>query len=298
MTFVAFLLAIAGAAGTAGGGYLLGARARRAGGNQTTLALASAHQQLDSAQQELAAAKTHAAQLSAALEEQRRASGSAQQVADEVRALIDPLMGAQQASAARLQAQMREISQRVERGEDSGERLDALRAELHKALVPLLQQDRDTQSVRKLVVDVLGPLMEKERRAQGLTNLNARHGSRHQLPGLLDMLARRGGFSAVILSDAMGLPLAASSGARDADVLAGVSSLVLTLADRVVGAGGPPPLAMLVRDTANQRVLHRIFAVDGERYLLTAVAKGTELASDALDPALGALESSLSAKAA
>jgi hypothetical protein len=28
------------------------------------------------------------------------------------------------------------------------------------------------------------------------------------------------------------------------------------------------------------------------------VAKGTELASDALDPALGALESSLSAKAA
>lgn len=295
---IAFLLALVGAAGTGGGGYLLGRQLRKKRVQEAEHQLEATQQHLASVQQALSASQTHGARLSAALDEQRRTSGSVTRVADEVRALIDPLVGAQRASAARLQAQMQQISLRVDRGEDSGERLAALRSELHKALVPLLQQDRDTQSVRKLVVDVLGPLMEKERRAQGLTSLNARGGGRHQLPGLLDMLARRGGFAAVILSDAMGLPLAASAGARDADVLAGVSSLVLTLADRVVGAGGPPPLAMVVRDTAGQRVLHRIFSVERERYLLTAVAKGTEVSSDALDPALGALEASLSATAA
>ena len=98
--------------------------------------------------------------------------------------------------------------------------------------------------------------------------------------------------------DEMGLPLAASSGARDADVIAGVSSLVLTLADRVTSSGGASPLSVLIRDSANQRILHRIFTVGKSRFIATAVAQGSEISTDAIDPALAALEEILAAQAA
>ena len=79
------------------------------------------------------------------------------------------------------------------------------------------------------------------------------------------------------------------------DVVAGISSLILTLTDRIAGAGGAAPLAVILRDCSNQRILHRIFTAGGARFLLTAVCKGDDVATDTLDPALGALETVLSA---
>jgi predicted regulator of Ras-like GTPase activity (Roadblock/LC7/MglB family) len=232
------------------------------------------------------------------LAHERSASSTAEEVASQVRTLISPMVGAQKAASANLQAQMRELAQRVTTGDDSVERLDALRTELQQALAPLLKQDQEKQGIQKMMLDVLGPLMEKERRARGLTLVSPSNRSRHQLPKLLDTLAHRGGFAAVLLSDEMGLPLAASAGARDADVLAGVSSLVFSLADRVATSGSATPLAVLLRDAANQRILHRIFSVEDDRYLVTAVSKGGEISTDALDPALAALEDILCSQAA
>jgi predicted regulator of Ras-like GTPase activity (Roadblock/LC7/MglB family)/gas vesicle protein len=278
------LLGLAGAVATGGGGYLVGVRARQRRIEQLTT--------------ELSGAQARSAALETSLAHERQSSQTAEQVATQVQSLITPMVGAQQAAARNLQAQMQALAERVANDDDNVERLDALRSELQHTLAPLLEQERQNQGIHKLMLDVLGPLMEKERRAQGLTLVSPNRRGRNHLPRLLDTLAHRGGFSAVLLSDEMGLPLAASSGARDADVLAGVSSLVLTLADRVTSSGGPAPLSVLLRDASNQRILHRIFSVGSERFLVTAVAKGGEISTDALDPALTALEDILASQAA
>jgi len=286
MSIASLLFAVVGAAVTGGGGYLVGVTAKR-----------RACRQLEADYTQL---RTHAESLEASLAAQQTASAATEQVREEMRSLITPLVGAQRASAAQLQAQIQgqlhELARRFESEQDSGDRLEVLREEIHQSIAPLLQQDRESKDVRAMVRDMLGPLMQKEKRAQGLTKLAvAGRTGRQHLPRLLETVAMRGGFSAVLLSDEMGLPLAASAGARDADVLAGVSSLILTLADRVSKAGGPMPLAVLLRDAANQRILHRIFQIGDERYLVTAVSRGEEITTDALDPALGALEDVLAA---
>lgn len=292
------LLALAGAAATAGGGYLLGARAGREARRGLESDLGQAQHHASALAGELTQARSQVAALESSLAHERSASNTAEEVASQVRTLISPMVGAQEAASANLQAQMRELAQRVATGDDSVERLDALRSELQQTLAPLLKQDQEKQGIQKMMLDVLGPLMEKERRARGLTLVSPSNRSRHQLPKLLDTLAHRGGFAAVLLSDEMGLPLAASAGARDADVLAGVSSLVFSLADRVATSGRAAPLAVLLRDAANQRILHRIFSVEDDRYLVTAVSKGGEISTDALDPALAALEDILCSQAA
>lgn len=286
MPIASLLFAVVGAAVTGGGGYLVGVTAKR-----------RACRQLEA---DYTSLQAHAEQLEANLAAQQTASATTEQVREEMRSLITPIVGAQQASAAQIQAQiegqLRELAHRFESEQDSGDRLAALREEIHQSIAPLLQQDRESKDIRVMVRDMLGPLMQKERRAQGLTKLAiVGRTSRQHLPRLLETVATRGGFSAVLLSDEMGLPLAASAGARDADVLAGVSSLILTLADRISKAGGPMPLAVLLRDAANQRILHRIFVVGNERYLVTAVSRGEDLTTDALDPALTALEDVLAA---
>lgn len=277
MTLIALSVALAGIAGTGLGGYLLGVllgrRSRRALQNDAAL------KQLRVEQLEHALAQSSTA------------------AAGQVRELLAPLLGQQQASTQQLREQMQQIAGRLSADDRKGETVEVLRQELHRTLAPMLERDREQKGLRQLVLDVMGPFMENERRAQGLKTVAAPKRGREQLPALLDTIARRGGFAAVLLSDEVGLPLAASSGARDAEVLAGVSSLILSLADRVTKTGGPTPTAVLVRDTANQIILHRIFTAGGERFLVTAVSKG-EVSSTALDPALTALENVLGKNAA
>jgi len=290
------LLALAGAVVTGGGGYLIGARAGKRARGRLETDLSQAERQATMLSQDLSRAHARAATLEANLVHERKSSTTAEQLAIEVRGLLTPIVGAQEAATQDLQAQMRELAERIAIGDDDGvEHLEALRSELQQTLAPLVAQDRENH---KMMLDVLGPLMEKERRAQGLTLVSPNRRGRHHLPRLLDTVVRRGGFATVLLSDDMGLPLAASSGARDADVIAGVSSLVLTLADRVASSGGAAPMAVLLRDSSNQRILHRIFTVGEERFLVTAVSKGREISTDALDPALAALEDILDPQAA
>lgn len=280
MMTAALLVALVGVAVTGTGGYLVGVALGRRARKRLAAQAEGQGQRIE--------------QLQLALAHEQSSASAAAGVRDQLQSMLAGWMGQQQASAEQLQAQIRQQMETVVGQLAAGERSDGdverMRQEIHQALAPMLERDRDQKGLRELVLDVLGPMMESERRAQGLKSLRAPLRGREQLPALLDNIARRGGFAAVLLSDEVGLPLAASSGARNADVLAGVSSLILSLADRVTKSGAPTPTAVLVRDGSNQLILHRIFSAAGERFLLTGVSKGSEVPTTALDPVLTALE--------
>lgn len=268
---------------TAGGGYLFGVHLGRKS-RQELIAVATTQ-------------SDRVRELELQLASQASQVAAADRVRDEMRSLMAPLVGGDQQGTQlqELQEQMRQLATRVSTSDRSGEQLDGFREELHRTLAPLLERERASQQdLREFMSNVLSPLMENERRGQALQNLSFSRRGREQLPTLLDSIARRGGFSALLVSDEVGLPLAASSGAKDADVLAGVSSLILTLADRVTQSGGATPNAVLVRDVSNTLFLHRIFTAGEERFLVTAVARGGTMTPESLDPALVALENALS----
>ncbi len=153
--------------------------------------------------------------------------------------------------------------------------------------------DGDDESLRGAIQQLLAPLVERDQLGYDLAHLELGTGRRGELPRLLDDIADKGGFATVLLSDQDGLPLAASSGAADVDRLAGYSSMVMVVADRLSRNAGPAPLAITVHDESNQQLLSRLFAVAGQSLVLTAVAAGTNLSPTALDPALAKLEAIL-----
>ena len=179
--------------------------------------------------------------------------------------------------AARLRAELERATRLLSRREDRGE-----------------AAERETHGLRDLVQRALGPLLHKERLGRELAQLEG-GASLGELPRLLDAIAQKGGFASVILSDDVGLPLASSSSpnASSVDWLAGMGSLVLTLVERSERAGEPRPIGVVIHDDANQRILHRLFTTAGQRFLLTAVAKGHDVTPIALDAALGKIERAL-----
>jgi hypothetical protein len=169
---------------------------------------------------------------------------------------------------------------------------------LRERLTRQQQNDADIQSLRtelSKVQQVLTPLIQRERLGFALANLQTGAGRYRDLMDLVDQIAAKGSFSAVLLNDAEGLPLAASSNAKDLDRLALLSSMVLLLADRISRDNAPNPLAVMVHDEANKLTLCRIFRVGGKRLLLTAVSTDTQLLPTVLDPALAKLDTVLSA---
>lgn len=171
---------------------------------------------------------------------------------------------------------------------------EALRAELVRA------QDGDgaARELRAQMDGLLRPMAERERLGLELTRLDQDLATHAGLPRLLSSIASRAGFSTVLITDDAGLPLAVNEGARDAELLGASASLLLTLVDRVVQHGAPAPLGAVLRDSENKNVLHRIFRVGHERYVLTAVASGGFLPPDVLDPTLVRIERLLTAHTA
>lgn len=176
----------------------------------------------------------------------------------------------------------------------------AVRAELGVVQERLAQREsgqlREGRAVEE-VQRVLAPLIERERLAGQLARLDVGRGHRGELPRLMDAIASVGGFSSVVLSDEAGLPLAVNKASSDGEQLAGLWSMLLTVADRISTAGAPVPTAVVVHDSANQTILHRLFSSAGSRFLLTAVSRGRSLEPEALDPALSNLERMLAGSA-
>lgn len=174
------------------------------------------------------------------------------------------------------------------------EQTQVLEGELKKAMQSFAQRQADEASLKETLQEVLAPIVERERRELALSAIPAHDSDdRRGLPVLLNAIASEGGFTTVLLSDEVGLPLATNNEAEDTDMFAGVSSLLVSMFDRIVESGQPTPLAVVLRDDNNQVIIHRVFRIHDERYVLTAVNKGTLLTPDALDPAVTPIEQAL-----
>jgi len=168
-----------------------------------------------------------------------------------------------------------------------------LRADLAGMLAPLLQREREQRGLGETVQRLLAPMVERERRGLALAEAGRGATRRGELPALLESLAERGDFQAVVLSDETGLPLAASKKADQPEVLAACSSLMLTLSDRLKSSGQPDARAMLIRDEAQRLTVHRILNLGGERYVLVAITASPSASPEILDPALPRIEALL-----
>lgn len=168
-----------------------------------------------------------------------------------------------------------------------------LRADLAGLLAPLLQRDREQQGLGETVQRLLAPMVERERRGLALAEAGRGATRRGELPALLESLAERGDFQAVVLSDETGLPLAASKKADQPEVLAACSSLMLTLSDRLKSSGQPDARAMVIRDEAQRLTIHRILNLGEERYVLVAITSSPSASPEILDPALPRIEALL-----
>lgn len=167
---------------------------------------------------------------------------------------------------------------------------------LQRMVESLVQRDGEVEYLRTLVQQGLTPLLQREQLAFELSNMPTGSGHRGELTHLLDQIAEKGHFGAVLLSDEDGLPLGASSNAKELDRLAAIASLVLLLADRMSRNGGAIPLSLMVHDETNRETLWRILHIGDRRFLLTAVSSGALLTPTALDAALPTVDSVLSAE--
>jgi len=196
----------------------------------------------------------------------------------------------QEANQRLLEADMKSYLDRLSEAPTDTERI---REDLSTMIAPLLARERDDVALRTTMQELLGPIVAREQLGYELAHLELGTGERGELPRLLDDIAERGNLATVMLSDDAGLPLAVSDRVDDLERLTGLCSLVMLVVDRLGRDEGPALRAVMVHDDANHFVLNRVFEVGGQQLLLTAVATGTTLSPNALDPALVKLESIL-----
>ncbi|MGB5282892.1 MAG: hypothetical protein WBN29_00185 [Polyangiales bacterium] len=192
--------------------------------------------------------------------------------------------------ASQLERARSMLAGRAPLADRSGERMEEIASRVKAEIAPLLQGAQRSEQLHADLKRQLQPLLERDQATSALANLDPAIAESGDLPNALTLIADAGGFGTVVLSDNVGLPMANNKGGKDVEVHAGLSSLLLTMVDRVKGNELPAPIAAVFRDQANQVVVHRVFTVDSERYVLTAVATGKSMAPDILDPTLKTVE--------
>ena len=196
---------------------------------------------------------------------------------------------------------VRELSAQLERArsmlagrapatDSSGQRVEEIASRVKAEIAPLLQGAQRSEQLHADLKRQLQPLLDRDQAASALAKLDPAIADTGDLPKALTLIADAGGFATVVLSDNVGLAMANNNGGKDVEVHAGLSSLLLTMVDRVQGNDLPAPIAAVFRDQANQVVVHRVFSVGSERYVLTAVATGKSMSPDILDPTLKTVE--------
>ena len=187
------------------------------------------------------------------------------------------LLGVRNGQGAREQLREQSVAQ--------AEELAELRAHL--------SDEEGEESLRSMIGRMLSPLVEQERLTFALSHLDQHPGRRGDLAFLLDQIAERGNFAAVVLGDEEGWPLAASTNSQNVDRLSATASSLLLLADRMGREGFAAPLSLTIHDSASRVTLCRLFHVRGQRLTLTAVSTNGSLAPTALDPALVQVDAAL-----
>ncbi len=178
----------------------------------------------------------------------------------------------------------------VRKGDAARENLRLLNRGFAKEIAQLRQQSATPQpageGLRAALQDILSPLVQRERLSYELSRLEGGGGHQRDLTAILDQMAGKGNFSSVLLTDAQGWRVAASSATQDSERLGATASMLLLMADRIASSGSPAPLSLMLYDTTNTTTLCRIFQVDSHRMTLTVVASGADLTPAAIDPAL------------
>ncbi|MEZ4301263.1 MAG: hypothetical protein R3B70_40385 [Polyangiaceae bacterium] len=192
-------------------------------------------------------------------------------------------------------AAQRSIAEERARSLAAKEQADAAQREVQRLLSEVQRlssevhrRTSDQSGALREVERLLAPYAERERLLLDLARLDG--AARGGLPDLLDAIAKKANFASIVLSDESGLPVAASRATRDPESVAATSALLFMLADRIAECGLPSPMAVLVHDEANETILHRLFRVQGGRFMLTAAGRGRGLVPETLDPTLHMLE--------
>lgn len=294
MSALAMLLSAASSVLLLGSGYLYGARRGRAAREALTRANDAQTERNAALERELARKETPAigAELERVLKPMlsRADDGDVGALRSEVGAVMRALAD-QERNQDALRAELRQgLAGLAQRTTDP----DKLQRDLQKLMAPLLRRQDDASGLRDMMRELLEPIVERDRLGKELSNLQEGDGLR-ELPRMLDVIADKGSFSTVVLSDDAGLPLAANRSAADVDALAAVASWLITLVHRAERTETARPLSFVVHDSWNQHVIHRVFDVGAQRFTLTAVSRGMQVSPGTLDAALGKIERVLGA---
>ena len=157
---------------------------------------------------------------------------------------------------------------------------------LQRVLEPLAEWDVQVEKIHADIKQMQASMIHHDQVALELTNLQTSTKHRSDLTCLMNEMAEKARFEAVLLSDENGLPLVSSNNAKDLDRLAAIASFVVIFGDRISRDDAASPVSFLVRDNTNRDILCRIFHVGRQRLVLTAVSVELQLTPNALDPAL------------
>lgn len=288
MILLASLIATAATAIVFTSGFAFGARRGRAARRLLERARSDADVRASVLETRAADLEMRAVRLSADLGAVR-----GQNPVGELRAELSSLAGEIRARQETDHAMQTEIRSQIASLAKQAPDPTRLERDLRRIVTPLLDREKESKGLQDMIKQALSPIVERDRLERELAHLEG-GSSLGELPRLLDAIAEKAGLSAVVLSDDVGLPLASNASARSVEWLAGMSSLLLTLVERAERSEQPAPIGVVVHDSANQTILHRIFRVGANRFLLTAVSRGHHVSPAALDPALAKLERALS----
>lgn len=165
---------------------------------------------------------------------------------------------------------------------------------LQRVIEPLAEWDVQVEKLRVEIKQMQASMFQQDQVALELSNLQTSTKDRGDLTCLMDEIAEKAHFEAVLLSDENGLPLVSSKNAKDLDRLAAIVSFVVIFGDRMSRDDVASPVSFLVRDSINRDILCRIFHVGNQRLVMTAVSVKLQLSPSALDPALEKVTSLLS----
>jgi len=158
---------------------------------------------------------------------------------------------------------------------------------LQRVIEPLAKWDEQVEKLRADIKQMQNTIIHHNQVALELTGLQTGSGSRDDLARLMNEITEKAHFETVLLSDESGLPLVASSNAKDLDRIAAIASFVVIFGDRISRDDTTAyPVSFLIRDQADKDILCRIFQAGNQRLVLTAVSTQRQLTSNALDPAL------------
>lgn len=159
---------------------------------------------------------------------------------------------------------------------------------LHRVIEPLSRWDEQVDKLRDEIKQMQHTILHHDQVALELNGLQTESGNRGDLALLMNEIAEKAHFEAVLLSDENGLPLVANSNAKNLDRIAAIASFVVIFGDRI-SRDDPKvfPVSFLVRDNTDKDILCRILQVGNQRLVLTAVSSQLQLTPTALDPTLG-----------